>query len=511
MVCAMKTLPVRVLHLCVWLYTGVHLLLAALLPLAAYEAHYAGYARHPALSYLDHPPLAAWLQAPVVHFSSADFALRLVPIGLSVLAMYLLAGLTRRTYPEGSPWLPVISVLILQGTLVFHGGMTLSPDIPLLPMALATVIVGQRCLDGGGETDPPARLWDWLLLGGFIGLAGLAKYTAVTLALSVVLLIVLRSGWRSLLSGRLWAAGAVALALISPVLWWNWQHDWATVTFHSDYQFEDVQAWSLPAFLLSSAGQLVYYSPLLVIGSISALWARWRVRGRGLLDGREGVVIAFALPVLLLYGYTALESRASPHWSLLGWVLLIPVLSAWLVSAWRRLPALRVLTWISGIASVAVLIALPLLAIPLGTWPDFRHPARQLIGWADASARAEQLLESLPSKGYPGKPVLLARNWHHAGLLGWYAPDVKVLNLLHDLNPYNQMSGYSDRDTWGILVYPRADREPRVTNLGRDFDCSPVDALPVYFGKSLVQVFHFYACYSQMAGAPDGRVASPPR
>ena len=106
--------------------------------------------------------------------------------------------------------------------------------------------------------------------------------------------------------------------------------------------------------------------------------------------------------------------------------------------------------------------------------------------------------------------LLLARNWHHAGLLGWYAPDVKVLNVLHDLNPYNEMSGYSDHDTWGILVYPSTDREPRITILAPDFDCSPVDALPAYFGSSLVQVFHFYACYSRMAGAPGSRVASPP-
>ncbi len=500
----MKWHPDRTLHLVVWLYAAVHLLLAAELPLAAHEAHYTLYAREPALSYLDHPPLAAWLQIPVVLVTHADFALRLVPISLSIIALYTLARLTRVVYSGDSTWLPVISVLVLEGTLIFHGSMTLSPDSPLLPLALGTVLATIRSL----ERD---RWIDWLLLGVIVGLAGLAKYTAVTLAFSIAAIAILRRGWRILLPGRLWVTGMVALTMISPVLWWNWQHDWATVDFHADYQFEDIQAWSLPAFVRSSVEQLLYYSPLLIIGGLGALWVRWRENGRAVLAGREGVLIAFVLPVLVLYGLTALESRASPHWSMLGWLLLIPVLASWLVAAWRRRPALRALTWLSGTASVALLVSLPLLASPLITWPDFRHPARQLIGWAEASDRAVTLLESLPSKGFPGSPVLLARNWHHAGLLAWYAPDVPVMNLFHDLNPYNLKTGYSDQNTWGVLVYPRLDPEPRGADLTRDFDCRPIEALPTYYGRSLVQVFHFYACYSRMPDQASGRVVSPGR
>ncbi|HEY5645632.1 MAG TPA: glycosyltransferase family 39 protein [Pseudomonadales bacterium] len=495
----MKLIPDRSLHIIIWVYAAVQVFVAARLPLAAHEAHYALYAREPAASYLDHPPLAAWLQALVLQVSTADFALRLLPIGLSVLGMYGLARLTRVAYPQESVWLPVVSVLILQGTLVFHASMTLSPDGPLLPLALAAVLITLRCLEGG-------RPLDWLLLGLVVGLAGLAKYTAVTLALSILLLVLLRRGWRGLLPGPLWLTGGVAAVVISPVLWWNWQNDWATVAFHSDYQFEDVAGWSGSSVLRSTAEQIVYYSPLLVVGGVWALWVRWRQRGKGLFEGREGMLLAFVVPVFILYGATALASRASPHWSLLGWLLLIPVLAAWLAEAWRRRPGLRLLTWVSGSTSLAILIALPLLTVPIGTWPDYRHPARQLIGWSQASAHGTALLASLPSRGFPGESVLLARNWHHAGLLAWYAPGVPVMNLFHDLNPHNLKTGYSDASTWGVLVYPRADAEPRLADLTRDFDCSPIDALPVHFGRSLVQVFHYYACYSRMGELAPGRV-----
>ena len=123
----MRLDPKQALHAVIWAYAGFHLLIAALMPLVAHEAHYALYGRHLALSFLDHPPLAAWLQAPVVWLSGSDFALRLLPIGLSVAGQYLLAALSRRLHPDASPWLPVVSVLLLQGAVVFHASMTLSP------------------------------------------------------------------------------------------------------------------------------------------------------------------------------------------------------------------------------------------------------------------------------------------------------------------------------------------------------------------------------------------------
>ncbi len=487
----------RALHGAIWAYAAVHLCAAALVPLAAHEAHYALYARYLDLSYLDHPPLAPWLQSLVIVVWSSDFSLRLLPVGLSVGTQYLLARLTRVVYPEASAWLAVISVLLLQGTLVFHGSMTLSPDAPLLPLALGVVLVTLR-LRGDGF-----RRWqDWLILGLLIGLAGLSKYTAVTVALSVLLIGLLDRNWRFMVNPGLWLAGGVALVLISPVLWWNWQHDWATVRFHSDYQFEDVSRWSLAGFLISIAGQLVYYSPLVIIGGLGVIAARLRQLGRSVFANGQGALLLFVLPVLGLYLLTALESRASPHWSMLGWLLLLPVLARWLLERWASSRPLRALTWFSGTCSVAVYLAVLILVLPLGTWPDFRHPARLVSGWQAASDRGVELLETLPDRGFSSEPILLARNWHHAGLIDWYTPGVRVMNLFHDLNPINFRTGLSDHRTWGVLIYPRDSFEPRMTDLTRDFDCEPREALPAYHGNSLVQVYHLYACYSRLPGSP---------
>lgn len=502
----------QALHAVIWAYAGLHLLIAAFLPLVAHEAHYALYARHLALSYLDHPPLAAWLQAPIVLSSGADFTLRLLPIGLSVAAQYLLAVLSRQVHPQGSPWLAVVCVLLLQGAVVFHGSMTLSPDAPLLPLALCVVLVMLRlsaeleASDSNGAR-PGGSLANWLLLGVLIGLAGLAKYTAVTLPISVVAAVIAMRGFRGLWLPGLWLAGGLAVLLISPVLIWNWQNDWATVRFHTDYQFEDINRWSLAGFLLSTAGQLVYYSPLVIVGGVAAMYTGWRARWRGFRPNGyfaqpEGVLTLFVLPVLGLYLMTALESRASPHWSMLGWLLLIPMAAAWLVGGWRRSRGIRWLAAFSVSSSVAATVALAVFVLPVGSWPDFRHPARIAAGWQDATERGVALLAKLPDRGFASEPVLLARNWHHAGLFEWYAGDVALRNLFDDLNPSNFRNGLAGPDTWGVLIYPYDAHEPRTENLTRDFDCTAMESMPVLHGESLVQMFHFYACYSRMPGSP---------
>jgi hypothetical protein len=450
----------------------------------------------------------------VIWFSDGDFVLRLLPVGLSVIAQYLLAALSRQLYPQGSGWLPVISVLMLQGAMVFHGSMTLSPDAPLLPLALAVVLVAlslraQLVSQGLAEGPTQGSLGRWLLLGALIGLAGLAKYTAVTLPLSVIVMVLFVRGLRGLALPGLWIAGAVAVLLISPVLIWNWQNDWTTVRFHADYQFEDIDRWSLTAFLMSSAGQLVYYSPLVVIGGAGALvssWrSGWRQRRFGYLRSAEGALMLFVLPVLGLYLLTALESRASPHWSMLGWLLLIPLAANWVYAGWRGSRGIRWLSGISAASSIFASIALLVLVLPIGSWPEFRHPARLFQGWQQATERAVALLDQLPDRGFTSEPMLLARNWHHAGLVEWYAKDVPLKNLFHDFNPSNLRNGLSDTATWGVLVYPYDSHEPRMRDLTRDFDCQPMEAVPAMHGQSLVQVFHLYACYSRMPGSPIAR------
>src|SRR5580704_17352492 len=60
--------------------TVLHALVPATTGLSDTEAYYAQWARNPALSYYDHPPLVAWTAWLFTRASSAPWAVRLGPV-----------------------------------------------------------------------------------------------------------------------------------------------------------------------------------------------------------------------------------------------------------------------------------------------------------------------------------------------------------------------------------------------------------------------------------------------
>ncbi|WP_292612310.1 glycosyltransferase family 39 protein, partial [Nitrobacter sp. 62-13] len=120
-----------------------------------------------------------------------------------------------------------------------------APDVALIPFELALVWSLVRLTESG---DPR---W-WLAAGLFGGLALLSKLTALMLVPAVVLFIVVPD-WRSrwLRSPYLWAAPLIAAAVFSPVLIWNWMHDWAS------FRFQFVRATAAHDIMLRTVGDYI--------------------------------------------------------------------------------------------------------------------------------------------------------------------------------------------------------------------------------------------------------------
>ena len=463
----------------------LHLLFAARVPLAGHEAHYGLYGYYLDWSYVDHPPLIGWLQALALRVSGADLMLRLIPIALSVLSQYLLVGLVRRLYPQGSPWLGFVSVLLLQGVAVTHVAITMAPDSPLVPLSIMAVWLTHRLLHQDA--------WRyWVGLGLVLGLAGLAKYTAVLLALSVAVALVIAGQGRAFLRPRLWVSALIAAVLISPVLVWNWQHDWISFAYQFSYQVKKEGAtsgWSLARALEMQGGQVLAYSPLLYLGGVLA--SIWAVRRR---DQESALLLVFALPPLLLVSWAAGFGRSAPHWTYFGWVLMTPVAARWLLEHWTKRPV-RVLAYLSAVYSGLLLLFAAAVMQPALRFPEStRHPLGLVAGWDRATERALRLLQEMAAEDSSGQePVLLVQNWHHARWLAWYARPAAALDAGRRRSQYSFWFGEVDPGSRGILVVPN--RRPGVPEVRLEgFHCTSMDELPAYLGANLLQTFHFFHC-----------------
>ncbi|MDX1352657.1 MAG: glycosyltransferase family 39 protein, partial [Thiomicrorhabdus sp.] len=390
--------------------TLLHLFLAFNVELGGDEAHYALYGLMPDWSYFDHPPMIGWLQIIPMWLAPYDWSARLVPIALYAVLNYLLYQITVVFFNENephSPWKGFASLVILNTSLILSlMGMAMLPDNPLMVTVLALVLVTHKLLHTN-ETKY------WLWLGLLVGLAALSKYTAVTVVVSLLLVLLIEKKWQWLTSKGLWLAIIVALILISPVLYWNAIHEWASFIYQIDHGTKSSE-WQISRLLQTQAIQFAAYTPFVFI------FGWWMMLKPGNYANQNSrLLLLFALPVTLLFAWGSGYEKSLPHWVSLAWVLLIPIIVNFLWS-------IRHKTWVKVVfglhvlsMGIAVLVIHSLLFTPWIAFPDHKNPMQGDYGWPQASKTALALQSELTET--PSELPLFVANWSYASHLTWYS------------------------------------------------------------------------------------------
>lgn len=459
----------------------LHLLAAGRVPLSADEAHYALYGLHRDWSYFDHPPLVGWLQSLVLFFASSDFALRLWPIGLSVATAVVLFRFARQLFPGDSEWLAFWAVVLYQSGLLFQAlGLALLPETPLLLFALLAMLALLDALER-------ERLAAWLLFGLCIGLAGLSKYTAVTLVFTAALFVVLQRRLDVLRTPGPWLAVALALLLIAPVLYWNATHDWLSFRYQLEHGYRS-KDWEWTRVGITQLAQFFAYAPGIYVFGLIAMFAgfrEWRERGVQLS-------LLLTLPVLLLFASGSGREESLPHWTALAWAGCTPLAARWMITHWK-VRAVRAFTYFSGGYSLALIFILHVLILfPSLPFPGKHHPLAPLTGWPQAAERAA-LLRTEFQREEP-HAVLLVHNWSLASRLAWYARPLAVQVPDIRFDQFDLWFGSPENGAAGVMVVPDSSLKSSRRVLERFAHCEERDPLPVYAGGAVIVTFHFYLC-----------------
>jgi Dolichyl-phosphate-mannose-protein mannosyltransferase len=486
-----------------WLLAVVvvlHGLLGAAMGLSVDEAHYALYAAHPALSYFDHPPLVGWVQWPLVALHMPDAMLRVVP-GLLWLATALgVYGLTVRLHaksmePSADPqaaglWAVLVWTL---APLAHILGIGLLPDTLLMAWTVALMHLTLTLMD----PVQVRRRAPWLQLGLLLGLAGLSKYTAVLPAAAVAACLLRVHGFRLLGNPRLWMAAALALLMITPVIFWNAQNQWVSFTYQSQHGAGGT--WHIQHVLQFLLVQLLAYGPLLL----------WGLVGLGQQVGapQRWLLLFFALPFALL-GYLSGGGTSLPHWTAPAWVALAPFAGGALAEAVRTRARYAVLALVAVQAILCV--ALPALMVTGGvpfwtakapTSASTPNPFADLHGWEQAGARARVLAVQ------QNLHTVSVQNWTLASRLGWYARPMPVHDLEARFDQFTLWAGDLPEGAntllvdWSEMAY--------ATPFGTHgfVDCQLLEVLPVQrLGRPLSE-FRFYNCQG-WSGQPAPRLQS---
>jgi len=415
----------------------IHFVFGFILGLSVDEAHYALYGLHLDWSYFDHPPLVGWIQALPAHWNWFDGWLRLIPQALWLIGLLISLRVTHILLEQyRSPFDYITSkaamfwtsLIFILAPIMHVLGVGLLPDTLLLVL-IPTMLLITLNLNEKLDQRKPHDLLQWLLLGIVLGLSGLAKYTALFFALGIPFCLIAWHGFKMFRRPGLYLCLFIAAVLISPVILWNYQHEW--ISFIYQFRHGTGDQWQLKKIFIFILNQLVTYGLLIILG------IAWRIRKRSLVPK---VLLSFFLIPFILFAYFSGGGGSLPHWTAPAWLALAPIAGIGLAQAWesgRRF-------WISLIASVQLMICLlGFTLLFFGGIPQIdkdhawgkKNPIADLYGWQAAGLRMKEFSEKYKI------PHLAVQNWTLASRLAWYAKPLQVFVLDERVDQFDLWSG----------------------------------------------------------------------
>lgn len=268
------------------------------------EAQYWAWSRELAAGYFSKPPLLAWIIAGAESVCGASEACLRLPapllyLGVCVLIYFIADAL----YDRRIAFWSALVMALTPG--VAFSSRVISTDVPLLffwALALLAYVKLLRSFD-----------WRWsALLGAALGLGALAKYAMLYFLLGTALAAVLdRDARRLLRTPALFIALVIMAALLAPNLAWNAEHSFTTLHHTGDNIRGAGVAFNPLNGLEFIASQAGLVGPVVFGAFVAALLRAHRPSAAG----PDRLMLAFALPPLVLVVATAITTRANANWA----------------------------------------------------------------------------------------------------------------------------------------------------------------------------------------------------
>jgi len=416
-------------------------------PILDDETHYWVWARHLLWGYPDHPPMIAGLVAASTRLlGDSVAAIRFFPLLLGAASTLTIHALARSLFGPSAGLRAAVIFAILPAFAV--GGIIAAPDGPFGFFWLLAMLLTWKATRGD--------LWAWPAAGVAIGLVIQSKLAGGALALSLAgFVLAMPSGRRWLRTPGPYLAVLAGTAVMSPLLWWNLTHGWATVV-----RARVIEPWITPMTPLGNfaaylGSQFLFFAPLGFAVLIAGLLGAVR---RARSDERFAFLLWCALPTLALMVAGSLRALAKPHYT--GPALMAAAIAA--AGLWDTWKPQRMLRG-AVISSAAFTLAVVFLAIV--PTPALRLFHAEAQSWPRVALEVERLLEK---QGPQGTVFVLAETYQTGSQL-IYA----LRNRIPVVVPFRGFDLWEPPGPWlgrdGVYMYhPSAD---------------PKDRLPDAFGR----------------------------
>ena len=358
--------------------------IAGFIELGNDEVYYLTYARFPALSHFDHPPMVGLvIQLFTLNFTfESEFFLRLASVVFGTLStgMMFLVGREIR-----NPLTGLYAALLY--TASFYGfilsGTFILPDAPQVFFWLVTLYLLLKSLPDREQTSQSRLL---LLFAGLsAGLALISKYHSVFLVTGAFVYVLLYN--RKWFKAKEFYGFFALIILVSmPVVFWNIENNFISFTFHENRVTITESGFRPQYFLTEMAGEFFYNNPVNVVIIVTALFTLV-FRKRFLPPEGQRILLWTSIPLILVFQSFSLFRSTLPHWTGPGYLGLMIVAAAFLANPekenfkprlvpWQIVISLALILSVSG----AVMGQIRYGWIPLKRWKA-HDPSLDMVGW----------------------------------------------------------------------------------------------------------------------------------
>ena len=384
-------------------FTLVRLLVSPTFGLGVDEAHYVLYAKNLDWSYVDHPPLVGWIHSLFYYtLGSGEFTARLPAIILFALVSLLSYRFILSF--SGSKNIALTGVLALNGSFMLNAlSIMLLPDSILFVLIFPLIWLTRNIASHG-------RFRDFVLLGIVLGTAGLAKYTAILFVPPIFIYLIMKKRYDLIFSRYMILAGFLALFMVTPVIYWNMQHDFISFRYQTGHVLGPSSI-SLERPLVSVAAQFGAYSPFLFLIAFYGFF-----KGLRNPDDRIRLAILFGGVIYAFFLYSSFYETALPHWTSPFYLLFIPVGVFYLMnhSTPFKRKFLKVSLWFSLVLTLFLYVE---LSAKFFRFPDYQSPFRDIYGYETIAKEASDVFK-VNSRAEKG---LAVSNWTMGSRMMYYA------------------------------------------------------------------------------------------
>ena len=264
------------------------------------ETYYWLWSKKLEFSYFDHPPMVAYIIKMTTLFSDDPMFVRLGAALMVSGSAYILYILAKRMFDEKVALYTFY--IFISSIIVIAASTLMTPDIPL--MFFTTLFLYSAYIYLFEDKK------NYLLLAGVMaGAMILSKYTGILIIFSVVVFVLLYK--REVFKERyLLYSILLAITVFSPVLYWNYTHDFISFTFQLNHGIAQEKVFLLKEFKKFTSAQLVLFHPLYLLPLFYFI-----ITDRERFDKKKVYLLLPFLFTLFFFVYNSAFKHANEQWA----------------------------------------------------------------------------------------------------------------------------------------------------------------------------------------------------